>query len=181
MDNMTQKILDFDGRQFNEAEYGVVVNDSKVDSNIKNMIQGSRDVLFQNGFKLSSVIDILRSKDLASQTRKIEQQEEEFTKRQEEAKDRALESQQRIAEMQDKRERDKMSLEERKNIRDNQTKLTLGLKEDAPEDDSLERSKFLADVEESQQKLRLDEDKLDETIRHNKVTETISKTKSRSN
>jgi len=181
MDSMTQKILDFDGRQFNEAEYGVIVNDSKVDSNIKNMIQGSRDVLFQNGFKLSSVIDILRSKDLASQTRKIEQQEAEFAKRQEESEKRALESQERVAQIEDQRERDRMALEERKNIMDNQTKLTLGLKEDAPEDDSLERSKFLADVEESQKKLRLDEDKLNETIRHNKATEKLSRTKSKPN
>lgn len=178
MDDMTQAVLDFDGSKFNEAEYGVTVNDSKVDTKIKNLLESSRDVLLQNGFQLSSVIDILRTDNLSSMQRKIEKKEEEMAQRREELEKAAIDQKREEAQLKAQSEEAERQVKERNNIRDNQTKLLLDKEPD--NDNSLEVAKYQQSVQEHADKLSMDEKKLNETIRSNKANEQIKKTQKRS-
>lgn len=172
MDDMTEQILDFDGQVFNEAEYGVMVNNSKNDTKIKNLLEGSRDILLQNGFQLSTVIDILRNDNISSMQRKIEYQEEQMAKRAEEERKATLEQADAASQRDENVRIEELAMKERNNIRDNQTKLLL--KDDPKGDDN---SKEAADLQKHQDKMKLDRDKLDETIRSNKEKEKIARKK----
>lgn len=173
MDDMTEQVLDFDGQAFNEAEYGVMVNDAKTDTKIKTLLESSRDILLQNGFQVSTVIDILRTDNLSSMQRKIEAKEEEMAKRKEELEKMAIQQKQEQAKMEAQNKEADRQVEIDNNIRDNQTKLML--KDDR--DNGEQADKLELDMTKHQDKIKLDRDKLDETIRSNKAKETISKKK----
>ena len=70
-------------------------------------------------------------------------------------------------------EAEKIAVTERNNIRDNQTKILL----DKAVDNSLDSEKLTQDLKKHQDKMALDEKKLNETIRSNKAKESISKIK----
>ena len=179
MDDMTEAMLDFDGQQFNEAEYGVMVNDSKTDTKIKTLLESSRDVLLQNGFQLSSVIDILRTDDISTMQRKIEQKEDEMAKRRDELEKLAIQQKQEAAELKAKSEDAERQVKIDNNIRDNQTKILLDKDDDGNTSNGMDAEKLITDLEKHKDKMELDRDKLKETIRSNKAKESISKTKSK--
>lgn len=174
MDDMTEAMLDFDGEVFNEAEYGVMVNNSKNDTKIKNLIESSAQTLMQNQFPVSSIIDILRTDNLSTMQRKIEAKEEEIAIRAQESNKMALEQQERESQRTENLELEKIAAQERNNVRDNQTKLLL--KDDVIQDDGTE-SKLSADLQKHKEKLDLEYEKLSEQIRHNKEAEKIQKIK----
>ena len=174
MDDMTQAMLDFDGEIFNEAEYGVMVNNSQNDTKIKNLIESSAQTLLQNQFPVSSIIDILRTDNLSTMQRKIEAKEEELAIRAQENNKAAIEQQERDSQRRENLELEKIAADERSNVRDNQTKILL--KDDNVQDDGTD-AKLSADLQKHLDKLNLEEKKLSETIRHNKESEKIQRTK----
>lgn len=173
MDDLTENLLDFDGEVFNEAEYGVMVNNSKNDTKIKNLIESSTQALIQNQFPMSSIIDILRTDNLSSMQRKIEAKEAELAERAAESNKMAIEQQERESQRTENLELEKIAAEERNNVRDNQTKILL--KDEV--DNSGEIGKLSADLQKHQEKLDLEYERLSETIRHNKEAEKIARTK----
>jgi len=176
MDDHTEQMLDFDGEQFNEAEYGIMVNDSKNDTNIKNLLEGSRDMLLQNGFQLSSVIDILRTDNISTMQRKIEQKEEEITKARQQQAQAELKAKDTIDQRKENTDLEKIAVQERNNVRDNQTKILLD--QGAPQEgNNGEGVKLSVDLQKHKDKLDLDYERLDEVKRHNQETEKISKNK----
>jgi len=171
MDDLTQAVLDFDGEVFNEAEYGVMVNDSKNDTKIKSLLESSKDTLLQNGFSLSTVIGILRTDNISSMQRKIEKEEEEMAQARAEQEKAIVEQANEASQRTENIELEKMAVSERNNIRDNQTKILLGQDDEGEGEDG----KLSVDLQKHKDKLDLDGKKLDETIRHNKEAEKIAK------
>lgn len=172
MDDMTQQILDFDGEVFNEAEYGIMINNSRNDSKVKNLLESSRDALISNGFSISSVIDILRTDNISTMQRKIEKKEEELAEARRKENEGILKQKEADSQRKQTVEQAKLELEERNNIRDNQTRILL--KDDVDDTDNS------IDLLKHKDRLDLDRDKLEETIRSNKADEKIKKQKSTS-
>jgi hypothetical protein len=176
MGDMTQSILDFDGEQFNEAEYGVMVNNSKEDTNIKSLLESSRDIMLQTGFQLSDVIGILRTDNISTMYRKIEQKEEEIEKARAK-QEKAITKQADDASQRDENVRlEELAMKERNNVRDNQTKVLVASDDtdnDGANDDDDNDVKISADLQKHKDKMELDGERLKETIRTNRRNETL--------
>lgn len=171
MDNMTQEILDFDGEVFNEAEYGVMVNNSKDDTNIKSLLESSRDIMLQNGFQLSDVIGILRTDNITTMQRKIEQKEEEMSQARAEQEKATLKQADDASQRDENVRLEELAMKERNNVRDNQTKILIAT--DGSENGEGDGIKISVDLQKHMDKMELDDKKLQETIRSNKKNESL--------
>lgn len=174
LDDMTQGILDFDSEVFNEGEYGVMVNNAREDTEIKGMIESSVNILLQRGVNLSTILHIKRTKDISTMLRKIEEEEIKIIQREQENNKATLEQQAEMSKRAENLELEKIAADERNNVRNNQTKLTIALEEDEDKNNvnSEENIKKNEDnIKIQQEKLKLDEKKIEETVRHNKATE----------
>jgi hypothetical protein len=172
MDDMTEALLEFDGQTFNEAEYGIMVNNATQDTKLKNLLESSMQVLLQNNVSVSSIIDIYRTGDLSTMQRKIEQKEQEIAQREAEQNEAALKQRDREAQLKAQSEQAERDLKDKMNIRDNQTKLITSNPENLDEEKlELDIKEHNDKMEKEKRKLDLEKEKLNETVRHNKVTE----------
>lgn len=171
MDDMTQTVLDFDGQVFNEAEYGVMVNNAKEDTKLKNLLESSTNILLQNGVSFSTILGIMRTDNLSTMQRKIEQLEEEAAQRQQELEQGAIQQKEADSQRRFESEQADRDLKDRMNIRDNTTKVLL----DKEPDNTSNDAKLSADMQKHMDKMALDEKKLAEAIRTNKANEQLKK------
>lgn len=177
LDDMSQAVLDFDSKIFNEGEYGVMVNDAKEDTQIKNMITNSMDSLLQRGIKLSTVLDIARTRDISTAIRRVQYEEEQLEQSQQQQQAAQIKQLDENSKRVENIQLEKIAADERNNVRNNKTKLIIASEdpqqnvEKDNEDLKLKEEKFQEDIRIQQEKLRQDEEKLRETIRHNKATE----------
>jgi len=178
MDDMTEALLEFDGQSFNEAEYGVMVNNATQDTKLKSLLENSMQILLQNNVPVSSIVDIYRTGDLSTMQRKIEQKEQEIAQREAEQNEAVIKQREQEAQLRAQSEQAERDLQERNNIRDNETKM---LTSDNVELDAeklrQERQKHNDKMAAEKEKLDLTDKKIEEEIRHNKQTEKIQKSK----
>lgn len=187
LDDQTIQTLNIDSDVFCEADYGVVATTSSKVAELEQMLKGNAQVFLQNGGGLSTVMDIYLSPSLMDMRRKIEIAEEEINARNaKQAEDANKLEQERLAQ-EARLEQVKLELEERNNIRDNETKLQIAqLKEDSQflgdgdsDDDGLgdrveqgklqlDRDKFNADNRFKQQDLALKMKSLDNDMKKHK-------------
>ncbi len=166
LDDGGQAILDFDGELFSESQYGVHITTASVDMEMMQTLKSLAQPFLQNGGSLSMVMDLYRTKDPASLQRKLERYEQEVAQREQQQQQAAVEQQEKAMQREVTLEQDKLEQDERKNIRDNETKLQIA----AMKEDNIE----IPEVEDKEEK-PLDRDKLNETIRNNIVKESLQK------
>ncbi len=181
LDDGSQAILDFEWEIFNEAEYGIDISTASEDQEMVNTLKSLAQPLVQNGAPLSMIAEIYKTKDPASLQRKIEDYEQKLQERQQ----RQLEAEQQQAQAQlqqeQQQEQAKLNLDKYKIDADNETKLMIAksqyesAQEDA--DKEIQRRKLEIESEDKDQKIEIDRQKLEETIRHNKATEKLNKSK----
>jgi len=167
LDDGSQSVLDFDGELFSETEYGVHITTASADMEMMQTLKSLAQPFLQNGGSLSMVMDLYRTKDPASLQRKLERYEQEIKQQEQQAQQAQVEQQERAMAKEEALEKEKLAVDERKNIRDNNTKLQVAAMKDNEEAPELEES-----VEEEEP---LDRDKLNETIRSNMAKEDLQK------
>lgn len=111
LDDGTQAILDFDGLEFAESEYGLDISNSASDQEMMNMLKSLIPPFMQNGGPLSIVMDLYRTKNPASLQKKIEAYEEEVKQAQQQAQENELGIQQQAQEQMLQLEIQKLELE----------------------------------------------------------------------
>jgi hypothetical protein len=178
-DDLTSVITTLDGKLINEAEYGIMISSDVDLTTLYQKIEGLAQAGLQNDkITFATLLDIYFSDSVSSLRRKIETAEEESNKRRSDE----FQMQQDIVlqEIQAKQELEaaKMDLEDRMNIRDNQTKILLAGNEENTDPILLE--KLQQSYKKLEQDYKLKQEQLKELERHNKATEAISKTKSAS-
>jgi hypothetical protein len=167
LDDGSQAVLDFDGEVFAESQYGVHLTTATADMEMMNTLKSLVQPFLQNGGSLSMVMDLYRTKDPASLQRKLERFEQEVVQREAQAQQAQLEQQDRAMAKEADLEQQKLDIEERNNIRDNETKLQVAAMKD---------NEAAPEVEETPEEEKpLDRDKLDETIRANKANEDLKR------
>lgn len=125
-DDLSTHILEIDGRQFNEGEYGVFASNSSNDNELRQDLKLLAHALIQNDrMSISQLMDIYLSDNISSMRRKIETGETEAMERQKESESKALEAKKAELAVIEKRDRDKLALEESINVRDNATKIEI--------------------------------------------------------
>jgi hypothetical protein len=94
LDDLSTELLQLDGAQFNEAEYGLFVSHSASDSQLMDAIKQLAHAGIQNDkINFSQLMDIYLSSSLTDMRRKIEKAEQDKAQRDQEAQQQAQEMQ----------------------------------------------------------------------------------------
>lgn len=186
LDDMSRVFLEFNGEDIASTEYDLFITNSTKDMEIRQALRQLSQAAVQNGASLNLVVDVLRSDSITDISRRIERAEEERREREEIMQQRQNETQERVAQMNVQQEEAKRDLEKYKIDVESETeryKAELQYQQNSEKSDDqikqekleLDRRKQNLEAEESDRKLELEEEKLDETIRHNKASEQISR------
>lgn len=81
-DDMSKIILDIDGDQINECDFGLTITTSNVTKQLKESMTQLAQAFMQNGGSFSTIIDIMTSPSISDMRKKIEYQEDEARKAQ---------------------------------------------------------------------------------------------------
>lgn len=80
-DDMSIQIIDIDGNEINEADYGLVVSSSANVKKVKDTLDTLAQAFLQNGGSYTTVIDMLTSQSIVDIRKKIENAEDETNER----------------------------------------------------------------------------------------------------
>jgi hypothetical protein len=177
LDDGSIGVLDFDGEDFKESEFGIDITTASSDTQMMQAMQSLAQPFMQNGGTLSMIAELYRTTDPISLQRKLETFEEDLQRRQSESEQANRTSAEQIqqgaiqAELEKEAakselEHRRLDVEESSNIRDNETRLIIaGLAGDNGDGD--------------RQKLELQRQKLadDKDIKEKQLSETIRKNK----
>lgn len=122
----TNKIIDIDGDEFCECDYGLVIQDSRQSQELIQSLDGLAQAMVQNQLMTGSdLIKIKTTNSIAEITRTMQESEARTMQQQQEAAQAEREMQQAQLEQQAALEEGKLRLLEENNIRDNETKLMI--------------------------------------------------------
>lgn len=163
-----QQIVEIDGDEFAESDYGIVVDSSQQTQELSQKMDGMIQAAMQNQMiNFSTALKMFTSCSLAEKMRMIENNERELQQRQQQAQQEQLQVQQQEAQMKAQLEQQKLELENVLNERDNDTKLTIAMlqmenqtEEEVPENTDA-KDALLEKMREFDLKLQLDRDRLE--------------------
>ena len=189
-DEMSSVITEIDGKQFNEADYGIMISNSRQDAELMQTLKQLAQAGLQNGkLNFSGLMDIYLSESMSSIRRKIETFEEDALQRQQQEQQANIKAQQEANQIKAQSEKEDRQQDMQKTVMNNQTKIEVAhIQADSADDGgemariSIEKmqqdwSKLEMDAADADEKQRLEDAKLSETVRHNKVQEKIDKKK----
>lgn len=140
------RVMDIDGDEFAEADYGLVVDNS----NSIQELQQKMDMLAQAALQtqtlnFSTIMKLYNSSSLAEKQRMVERNERELVERQQQMQQQQLEAQQQQAQLEAQAKEADMQLRDQMNQRDNETKIvvaTIAANAKAQEGDGIEEPVF---------------------------------------
>jgi hypothetical protein len=178
-------LVDIDGDEFAECDYGIVVDNSSASQELNSKIETLAQAALQNqALTFSAIMKLYSSASIAEKQRMVEQAEEELQQRQEQMQQQQLQQQQQIAEMEQQTAMQEIQLKDTINQRDNETKLMVaeinsqaeaerfammnndadmdGIKDDErrAEDRADAKEKLMQEMKEFDEKMSLERDKL---------------------
>ena len=119
-------VMNIDGDEFCENDYGIIVDNSPYTQKLTSQLETLAQAALQNQLiSLSSIMRIYTSTSVADTIRSIQTEEEEAMQRQQQAQQQQAQMQEAQLRQQMELERMRMEAEERRNIRDNETKLEI--------------------------------------------------------
>lgn len=188
LDDMSKVFLQFNGEDFASSEHDIFISNSSQDQELRDLIKGLSQAAVQNGASLALPIKVLKSDSMTKMAKLIEQDENERAQKAQNLEEQKIAVQDQISQRDAEEKQKDRELKYYEIDSKNQIEfLKLGQENEiteAPEDNSLEIRK----VEIAQKKQSLEERKaafdkelknkqLNETIRHNKAAETVSRIK----
>lgn len=168
LSDRTNMIVDIDGDEFAEADYGLVVDNSRGTQELSQKLDILAQAALQNKIlSFSTIMKLYGSHSLAEKQRLVERDEQLMQERSSQAQQQQLETQQQIAQMEAQQQQAELQQKEQANIRDNETKILVaqiqkedndGIKEYEFSEEA--RANLLEKIREFDEKLKLDKDKL---------------------
>lgn len=163
----SMKIMDIDGDEFSEADYGLVVDNGQGTQELSQKINMLAQAALQNqNLSFSAIMKLYNSTSLSEKQKLIEKDETAIQERNAQAQQQQIESQQQIAQINLQQKQAELQQKDIANIRDNETKLLIAqLQHDNKEEDNLvietnEDPNLDEKIREFNEKLRLDKEKL---------------------
>ena len=166
----SMKIIDIDGDEFAECDYGLVVDNSNAVQELQQKMDMLAQAALQNQtLNFSTIMQLYNSCSMAEKRRIVEKNEQALMQRQQEAQQQQLQAQQQQAEMQAQQKEAEMQLKDQMNQRDNETKVLVAtISASSKEDDGIEEPEFSeeakANLEEKirqfNERLKLDRERL---------------------
>lgn len=186
MEDMARVAMDINGEDMAATEYDIFITDSSDDLKIRQTIEQLSHAYVQNGGSLTIPIKVLRSDSITQMGKIIEEEELKMNQQNQQMEEKKLEVQERMQQelLADKQADRELEIYKIDTQRDTQLQVAaMKNQQEAPEMPEAEQPDIIA-----QQKLELDREKtnkqhtlakeqLSETVRHNKATEAISKSK----
>ena len=161
----SQQIMEIDGDEFAESDYGLVVDNSQGAQDLKGKLDMLAQAALQNqALSFSTIMKIYGSGSIAEKQRMIEKNEQEMQERQAQSQQQQLQSDQQIAQMEMELRQAEINQKEQANIRDNETKILIAsigsVEEDGIEEvDSSKREELLEKIRQFDEKLSLEKEK----------------------
>lgn len=165
----SQKVMDIDGDEFAECDYGLVVDSSNGAQELQQKIDMLAQAALQNQtLNFSSIMKLYNSSSLAEKERMVEKNEQEMMQRQQEAQQQQLQAQQQQAQMEAQQKEAEMQLKDTMNQRDNETKILIASMNAQSQDDGIEeqpfseeaRANLMFKMQELDKRMQLERDKL---------------------
>lgn len=164
----SQRIMDIDGDEFAEADYGLVVDNSNGMQELNQKLDTLAQAALQNQtLSFSTIMKLFSSSSLAEKQRLVEKDERSIQERQAQAQQQQMQIQQQELEQRTQMEQAKMQQEDMLNQRDNETKILIAQinadntqEEIEPEYSEEAKANLLEKIRQFDQKLALDKERL---------------------
>ena len=167
MPDFSTKIMEIDGDEFSECDYGLVVDNSNNIQELNSKLDMLAQAALQNQtLSFSTIMKLYGTSSLADKQRMIERDEQRLQERQAQAQQQEMQIRQQEIESKAQQEQAKMELEDTLNMRDNETKILIatmnssddGIKE--PEYSQEAKDKLAEQIREFDARLALDRERL---------------------
>lgn len=178
------KIIEIDGDEFAESDYGLIVDNSENTQELNQKIDALAQAALQNQtLHFSTIMKLYSSCSIAEKQRLIEKDEAEIQENQSQNQQAQLEMQQQELERRTQLEQSKLEQEDALNQRDNETKILIAQinANSKNEDDGIIESeysqeakdKLMQQIKEFDAKISLEKEKLEEQKRKNRADEAL--------
>ena len=167
LSDMSMKVMDIDGDEFAECDYGLVVDNGNGTQDLNSKLDTLAQAALQNQtLSFSSIIKLYNSSSIAEKTRMIEKDEEKLQQQQAQSQQEALQAQQAANQAQLDMKMQELQARDQINIRDNETKLLIAQMGSQIEDDGIQevdpvkKEELLEKIRQFDAKLILEKEKL---------------------
>ena len=169
----SMRIMNIDGDEFAEADYGLVVDNSNGIQELNQKLDTLAQAALQNQtLHFSTIMKLFSSSSLAEKQRLVEKDERDIQDRQAQAQQQQVQIQQQEIERKAQIEQAKMQQEDALNARDNETKIQVALinaQSKNTMDDGIEEPEFseearanlLEKIRQFDEKMKLDRERLE--------------------
>lgn len=181
----TLKIMEINGDEFAENDYGLVVDNSNAVQELQQKMDMLAQAALQNqALTFSTVMKLYGSASLAEKQRMVERGEQELMQRQQEAQQQQMEMQQQQMQAEAQAREADMQLRDQLNQRDNETKVMVAtINAQKAQDDGIQepevseeaKAKLLENMRQFDQRLKLDRDKLEFEKKKTQVDQQIKR------
>jgi hypothetical protein len=168
----SMKIMDIDGDEFAECDYGLVVDNSNAIQELQQKMDMLAQAALQNQtLNFSTVMKLYNSSSLAEKQRMVEKNEMELLQRQQEAQQQQMQLQQQQMEAEAQAKEADMMLKDQLNQRDNETKIvvaTISAQSSMDDNDGIQepvfseeaKAKLMENMRQFDERLKLDRERL---------------------
>lgn len=165
----SERIAVIDGDEFAEADYGLVVDNSRGAQELDQKLDMLAQAALQNQtLSFSTIMKLYNSSSLAEKQRLVERDEQLIQERISQSQQQQLEAQQQIAQMESQQRQAELQQKEQANIRDNETKILIAQMQKEDKNDGIKEPEFseeakanlLEKIREFDERLKLDKDKM---------------------
>ena len=184
----SMKVMDIDGDEFAECDYGLVVDNSNAIQELQQKMDMLAQAALQNQtLNFSTIMKLYNSCSMAEKQRMVEANEQELIQRQQEAQQQQMQAQQQQIQMESQMKEAEMQLKDQLNQRDNETKIlvaTISAQSSMNEDDDgvqepvfseEAKAKLMENMRQFDAKLKLEREILEEEKRNNRANETLKR------
>lgn len=164
------KIMEIDGDEFAESDYGLVVDTSNAAQELNSKLDTLAQAALQTQtLSFSTIMDLYSSASIAEKKRMIQRDEQKMQERAQQAQQEQLQAQQEIAAQQTQQKQMELQMKDQMNMRDNETKILVATIAANNSDDGIEEPIYSQEAKDSlaekmrefDAKLKLDRDRLE--------------------
>ena len=164
------KIMDIDGDEFAESDYGLVVDTSNAAQDLNSKLDTLAQAALQTQtLSFSTIMDLYSSASIAEKKRMIQRDEQKMQERAQQAQQEQLQAQQEIAAQQTQQKQMELQMKDQMNMRDNETKILVATIAANNSDDGIEDVEYSQEAKDSlaekmrefDARLKLDRDRLE--------------------
>lgn len=164
----SMRIMDIDGDEFAEADYGLVVDNSQGTQELAQKLDVLAQAALQNQtLSFSTIMRLYSSSSLAEKQRLVEKDEQAIQARNAQAQQQQMQAQQQIVQLENEQRLAEMQQKEQANIRDNETKIIVAQIQASSKEDGIsepetneDRANLREKIREFDEKMRLEKEKL---------------------